>query len=384
MRYKTFLSYLFFSAMFLSLAVAAGIEFSLLPFNGTWGSDAQYYYMAASGQGGESSCTAYLGYGYVCTFTAFLNVLDLPMGFYTLIGMLYIFTVFRYFRPRGNDASAIVWMLLAFNPIVIWTFLKGVKEGFVILFLLLLVKLYGRVIDRGGAINVAFFAIAMLILSTVKFEAVAFVVLAAGSTEVIMRTRNKIRSATLLVALSIFSLFVLDQLGKIFPELALLEKLMAHKALFFTQEIDEPDANVNYLFAVFRFIVGPGPVTPISSLFSETGFYEPTVLGKILIFLGSTFWLGMLGLAGIGMAKVLAKSQYRHRLGAAISRGVVFSALMALYYTLTYAYMYGGMVDTRHRAVVYVLLFPLLTPLASLGLKYFTVLGPRETSAINE
>lgn len=369
MRYKTFLSYLAFSVIFLALAIIAGFEFSNLPYAGTWGSDAQYYYQAAAGRGGEQSCTAYLGYGYVCTFTAFVSVLDLPIAFYTLIGLLYIYIVFRYYRPSG-PTSSLIWLVLVLNPTVLWTFLKGVKEGFVIACLLVLVKIYGRVRARRSMLNMLLFAAAILALSTVKFEAVAFVLLAAIATEVVMRANNSIKMALVLVGGAVAVLFVLDQLAGFFPELAFLQKLMAHRELFFTQEISEPDANVNYLSAVFRFLVGPGPITPISSLFRDTGFYEPTAIGKVMIFLGSLCWLAVLGLSALGFAKVLSNPKYRTSLGAVVNHEIAFAAALSMFYILTYAYMYGGMVDTRHRAVVYVLLFPLLAPIASLGTGY--------------
>jgi hypothetical protein len=371
MGYKSFLSYLVFSAVFVALAVVAGVEFSALPYDGTWGSDAQYYYTAASGHGGESSCGAYLGYGYVCTFTAFLNIVDLPMAFYGFIGLLYIYVICKWFGPRGAGTSTMVWMVIAFNPIVIWTFLKGVKEGFVILFLMVLVNLYGRVIRSKKITDVALLVVAVWVVSTVKFEAVAFFVLAALSTELIMRSRNRVRTAAIFVALSILSLFVLDQLETIFPEVAFLKKLMAHQALFFNEEIDQADAKVNYLLAVIRFLTGPGPITPLSSLFADTGFYEPTVIGKVLIFLGSIFWLSVLALSVLGIKKAISGKLHRQYLGTVISRESVFPALMAFFYVLTYAFMYGGMVDTRHRAVVYALLLPILAPLSSLGLKIF-------------
>jgi hypothetical protein len=369
MRYKTFLAYLAFSGIFLTLAIIAGIEFSSLPYGGTWGSDAQYYYLAAAGKGGEQSCTAYLGYGYVCTFTAFVSVLDLPVAFYALIGLLYIFIAFRYYRPNGQT-SMLIWIVLVLNPIVLWTFLKGVKEGFVIACLLVLVKIYGRMRERFSVLNIFLFAGAILVLSTVKFEAVAFVVFAVAVTEIVMRANNSIKIAVTLVGSAVAVLFVLDQLAGFFPELAFLQKLMAHRELFFTQEISEPDAHVNYLSAIFRFLAGPGPITPISSLFQDTGFYEPTVIGKIMIFLGSLCWLAALGLSALGFMRVLSNPKYRTALGTVISHEVVFSASMSMFYILTYAYMYGGMVDTRHRAVVYVLLFPLLGPLASVGTGY--------------
>lgn len=369
MPYKTFLSYLSFSGIFLVLAIFTGLEFSSLPYDGTWGSDAHYYYTAASGQGGAEHCSDYLGYGYVCTFTAFVAVVDLPIAFYALIGLLYIYVVFRCFRAP-SDSSAMIWLLLVFNPIVLWTFLKGVKEGFVIVCLLVLVKIYGSVREDRTALNVLLFAAAILALSTVKFEAVAFVVLAAIATEVVMRANNSIKMAITLVGSAIAVLFVLDQLATFFPGLAFLQKLMAHKELFFTEEISEPGAKVNYLLAIFRFLAGPGPITPISSLFGDTGFYEPTVTGKIMIFLGSLFWLSAMSLAGLGFMRVLSTPRYRISMSAVVNNEVVFGALMAMFYILTYAFMYGGMVDTRHRAVVYVLLFPLLVPLASLGAGY--------------
>lgn len=368
---RTLLSYLIVSTVFLVLAVITGFEFSSLPYNGTWGSDAGYYYLAASGHGGENSCGAYLGYGYVCTFSVFLAVLPLPIAFYCVIGLVYIFLVFRYFRPIRSGDSDIVWMVAAFNPIVIWTFLKGVKEGFVILFLLVLVKLYGKVVERRTPVEILVFAGAIFVLSTVKFETVAFVALAGLSTEVVMRMEKRVRTATLIAVFSILSLFMLDQFGKMFPEVSFLEKLMAHKTLFFNEEIDQSDTSVNYLFAIARFLLGPGPITPIASLFGDTGFYEPTVIGKILIFWGSIFWLCMLGLAVLGGFALRAVPVRGAKINLAISREVVFSAFAALYYVLTYAFMYGGMVDTRHRAVVYVLLVPLVVPLASRGLMYF-------------
>lgn len=348
------------------ISFITALEFSALPYNNTWGSDAEYYYISAIDSTYNQSCTEYLAYGYVCLLSSLLSLIDLPVLWYFSFCVIYISLVFIYYIPN-NIYSKHLLIIIYFNPIIIWTFLKGVKESLVILTILCLVVIYKRKQRDFLFYILSYFFLS--ILSTVKFESVAFYFLAFVLTEVILKVKNKIKVFYSIMCISILTLFFLDALSVIFPEFETIKKLLSHRELFLTLENSFTDENPNIILSVFRFLLGPGPVTPLTALFINTDFYEPTIIGLLLIFLGSALWLYVLARSMLIFYKLVKHS---NRIELIFSKFEIFSSFLAFNYILTYSYMYGGMVDTRHRAVVYFLLSPILFRILNLKYKNYS------------
>ena len=135
------------------MAIPVWIEnFTTLPFEGTYGSDAYYYYLKAKDSAFEGKdCSLALAPAYVCLASTSLSLMPFlgVVGVNLLLILIYVTSIIvlanvtehltrMHFRCSVNSARIKLFVYaLALNPIILWTVLRGVKETLVFLVFLL-------------------------------------------------------------------------------------------------------------------------------------------------------------------------------------------------------------------------------------------------------
>ena len=251
---------------------------------------------------------------------------------------------------RQADYFVLVFLTISFwvNGIVLWMVARGMKEVLIIYFLSFMMFLYSYgTFWRIVGFLLTFFAMAGLR----PLGAVIPLIGVLAESRFFPRVKN------------IGALFIAIALA-----LVLGERFMNGIGVLgwfreqFGREAAEEFANeqifnmpiLGYWIAILRFVLGPGPFRSLEQIISGTIFEVSTRVGDALIFLGSVHWWITLFFLTL---RIFLSRKARKHLGEAIylQKGWFF---MGLTLAATYAYIYFGTGDTRHRALLYLLWSP--------------------------
>ena len=350
--------FLLFSILFF-LAIPVWIEnFTTLPFEGTYGSDAYYYYVQAKDSAFEGKdCSLALAPAYVCLASTTLSLMPWfgVVGVNLLLILIYVASIIIlakvtekfskiHFRYSVNSARIKLFVYaLTLNPIILWTVLRGVKETLVFLvFLLFFISMH--MLLKGKI----FFSLVTLLISAYVIEMLkpggsAFVVLPYFIC-LFFYLYRKGGKARLIATISAITLSILASVILV----SYIHQLKAHQALFLGE-----NSNVNLFVAPFRFILGPGVIGSFRQIIFQDVFLVSTRVGDWLIFFGSVAWY--LSLICLGYKLLVGFRWFKRNITILIMISSFF-----IFYIFVYSIAYGGTGDTRHRAVVYFSSIPLM------------------------
>ncbi len=251
---------------------------------------------------------------------------------------------------RQVDYFVVVFAALSFwaNGIVLWMVARGMKEVLIAFFLSFMMYLYSR-----GT----FHKIASLLLTLFAMAGLRPLGIALPLIGVLSESRffPKIKDIWVFLILILVALSLGERLLNSISLLGWFREQFGKEAAeqFFDERVFSVPI-LGYWAALVRFVLGPGPFRSFEQLISGTVFEVSTRIGDILIFLGSVHWWITLILL---MFQISFSRRARKNFGEALhlQRGWFF---MGLTLAATYAYIYFGTGDTRHRALLYLLWSP--------------------------
>lgn len=344
----------FFMLAYICLSASAIglLEITYLDFGGTWGSDSFYYHETAERLSQRYREKNIDGRFYVYFHAFCLKIFNAAV-FPSLL-LFFVYSVLFIINVSRDDTLHWLYHFATIgNPIIFWTIARGLKEGLILVTLLGMYTI-ARQFQRSnfiyifGPIMLFLFSFFMQGIRPLGFE---FGILVAT---IAMMVWLKVNVLILLVFLLTMMPFMVDIIMSIFKGTFFIQRLQAQSAVF-KSSIGVENLSESVSVSVFRFIFGPGPIKPILSKFSEGQFYEPTIAGIVLISLGSLIWWGFL----FNITLVILKHRFRLLKLVKFSYFGNYFIIFAGLHILTYAVVYGGMVDTRHRALMYLLIYPI-------------------------
>ena len=242
------------------------------------------------------------------------------------------------------------------NGIVVWTAIRNMKDILFVFLWIILMLIYESSFGKNRRIKHFFLSgffvgIVSFLSQWVRQESLIIV----GGSFVLFLF---FRSAELLprrIALGIISIFCLGVAASIILEEyeRIVTVFGAHIRLNASsrsgiEKFVGSNILIQYIASPFRFILGPGPIRALNQLIFGDVFETSTSTGDILIFIGSVQWWYFL-------SKILIRCQ----------RGLVMfkiiwdlreAVFLACAFLTTYAVIYMGTGDTRHRSTMYLLL----------------------------
>lgn len=248
---------------------------------------------------------------------------------------------------KGVSASAsnravAVLALMYLNGIVIWTVARGLKEV-LIWFLVTLSAITTSNVLRGVLAWGLWYLRPM------------------GAALVLVPVLNPFLSRALNRLPMGFLLAFLVGLPVIYELFGSIETLVIFRERFGMEEglASVPAKDVFLLpflgsyISVARFILGPGPIRSVEQLVYGNVFEVSTKIGDVLILFGSVHWWGLLIYTSYFVLVRKGRADFTRTIQ---SFGSWFWLGIAV--ALTYAFIYFGTGDTRHRATLYVVTFP--------------------------
>jgi len=363
-----------------------------LNFDGTYGSDARYYFMsmkeAVSSSNSLETAMEFLAPGYVLFGTLILLTSPDDSVVWVKIGNILLFLlclsiIFKINIDRGAPKKLSIYslLLIGLNGTITWMVLRNLKETMFLFLILLQILFLNSTINRFfkkfrytyfwiafffGTIICSYFlqllrpygSLFAIILSIATLFKLAFEVKKNN-----MRKKFKfaIRASYMILIVGSISAIVLygDWWWNYF---------LAYTDLY---GMGSPLNNlIAFPLKLGNFMLGPGPVRTAFQLFEEDIFVASAFTGDILIFFGSILWWIVLGYIIV----LLIRSLSYDMLGKTFDI-LIPIVLIAFLYSITY----GGSSDTRQKAMVYVLLqsiIPILyNSLSHKGKEQLPILG---------
>lgn len=332
----------------------------------TYGSDARFYWNATlEVLGGEAKPLDFPAPLYVFwqvlivqfspeahfLWVLFANSVLFAWAF--LFQVLTIMEKLKEIRPlvRQVDYFSVAFSTLSFwaNGIVLWMVVRGMKEVLIAFFLSFMMYLY----SRGTLQRTAGFLLTLFAMSGLRPLGMVIPLIGALSES---RLFPKIKNIWAFLILIAAVLVVGERFLSILDVVVWFREQFGEEAA--KKFFDERVFNIpilGYWIAAVRFVLGPGPFRSLEQLVSGEVFEVSTRMGDILIFLGSIHWWVTLILLTFHIS---FSQKARKNFGEALylQRGWFF---MGLTLVATYAYIYFGTGDTRHRALLYLLWSPL-------------------------
>lgn len=333
----------------------------------TYGSDARFYWHAAlKVLGGEAKPSDFpapiyvfwealvvkLSPGVNFLWVLLANSLIFSLAF--LFQTLAILGKLKQIKPLvyQREYFAITFIALSFwiNGVVLWMVARGMKEVLIIFFLSFMMFLHPL-----GVFQRAFgFGVALLSMSGLRPLGMA-IPLVAMLVE--SRFFPKVKSTWLFFVIVIVVLTVGERFLSFIDTLSWFRQQFGEEAArkFFADQVFSVPV-LGYWVAFLRFVLGPGPFRSLEQILSGGVFEESTRVGDFLIFLGSIHWWAILAFFALSifLSREASKSFWKVLY---LQRGWFF---MGLTLAATYAYIYFGTGDTRHRALLYLLWSPVL------------------------
>ena len=247
--------------------------------------------------------------------------------------------VYNFVRKNASyNSKDLIFSLyfLAFNGILVWTFIRNLKDTlFLYCLLVFLISLYNIANKRNIFLNLITISSSTYVLSDIRqWFPYFFVVLI-----LIIFLRYLIYKKHILL---VFGLSIVG----IMLSIPFLSRGIEILRLYTISRM----GNVSLFklpIYMANFLVGPGP---IRSLFPEQAFLHSTNTGNILIFLGSLSWWLFLPLF------ILAITSVKN-----IKENLIVFMILVFYWGM-YSYANMGTGDTRMRAIMYVLAVILTIP----------------------
>lgn len=396
-RFSPVFGFLVF-AMTANATIWAGIlqiELLYRSGDGTYGSDESLYWSwILSVYHRETQASAHLAWPFVALGASVLSTGATESVFWIRIMNILLYglavsLVYLTMRKRQLLAVAsganialgrhfdIMFLTYFSNPIIIWTVIRGLKET---LFLLLIVggmfcfDLFSSSAPKVNTLTRYLALLASLVpvrllmplraqsyVLLVMGFAVNYLIWQLGSREPGVSgrpRRNRIRVLTVasvvLIGLLVLFLVWTPDLGYI----TLFRERFAPTDDSITQAIARSSI-LTFPLSVARFILGPGPPNALRQLLYGDAFEVSAFVGDLLILFGACHWWFTLLLCVLVVALNIRGS----------SRVLLRNAdylLIAFAFVATYAFIYFGTGDTRHRAVMYFLFGPVIVPLLCL------------------
>lgn len=265
----------------------------------------------------------------------------------------------RFLSTDQDFAKALFFLFLLFsNGVVVWMTIRNIKEPLFLLTLMSTIDLIDALVMSERKSLTWWLSVTIVVV--VGFSALhalkplgEWFVPVYAATRLLLHSiyQGRLKTAWVLTAGLVSALIVFFAFSRSNPVLTL--SIFRERFGSFDGSIVESMSlrlgqGWTFPIAVARFILGPGPINSFRQLLYRDAFVVSTPLGDLLICLGSVqWWLVLL------MVSVMALTR-PHSLWTRISK-FMDVGVMALVVIGTYAYIYFGTGDTRHRAVVYVL-----------------------------
>lgn len=299
----------------------------------SYGSDSLYYY--ESGFFGVESCNTYHGSGIVCIYR-FLGYHQLYFPFLLLTCILYVsVVVWRLSKIEGKLFYFASFCLL--HPFISFAIARGLKETMLFLIIAITLMLPIRFQKTVGYFSIILTFI--FLITSRPFGIYLSIVIATLS--IFRPSRFMIYSgiALLLILISVIDLSYVAYLDSSF----LVDSIESHALQYsFT---DDYSKRVALLPAPLTFYIGPTPIRPLLAILGEFTYAFGSPGTIIILLIGSLF-----SLATIPYLKQLIISIHGLNFFAR------FNFFHALSFIAVYSLLYGGSVDTRHRAAFFAIL----------------------------
>ncbi len=368
-KYRTAsIASLFFVLINVFLYLLFFIDLQQIAGDGTYGSDASYYWQAIQNvYNGNNSFMEFDAPLFVLWGKIILLSTFYPLHFWIVLNNILLVStsvlLLCKMLIRNLDSNKfniqntiLVFSVLSLNPTISWMIIRGLKEPLIIF-------------------NISLFVYTLEALTSKCFSN-ARVLISFSAFFLIFYCLDGLRPFGGLLILPYFILriwFYIYQSGKllrniykiagiigfafIFPTLLMrfsfitkFQDAFGEQSLSSGPEILQNSANsigiLTFPLSVIRFIFGPGPVRSFQQIVSGNIFEVSTPLGDVLIFLGSTEWWIVIGMVSLLIFKNLKQNTYL------ILKFAPFLSIPLVTISI-YSYIYFGTGDTRHRAFLY-------------------------------
>jgi hypothetical protein len=308
--------------IFLLLTIFAGFELGFLARE-SYFSDSEYYYRAYNS---TQNCTSYHGAGFVCYARFFATILD-HSEFIVFHITLYIFLLFSVARTiRTVEPKLAHIIILCFShPFVAFVFVRGLKE----IILILTVTLASLMIINCGYIIKKLGLLPFLYtFSVTRPLGLPLVALALISSRFMPR-----------LMIATFLALVVAHLPIGF--VPIFGPYLAEHAMLFVESGFSSGSSL----APVKFILGPTPLKPFLAFFEPSIYQYGTLITLMILFVGSLYSLYICILFLCHFRKIPAPLSY--------ASNIFF--VVAFVTLIIYSMIYGGSVDTRHRAFFFVM-----------------------------
>lgn len=246
---------------------------------------------------------------------------------------------------RFNRINLFLMCGAFFNPIVLWTAMRGLKEVSLVICIISVSYIFSY---RRTYPFIFILSLMGLLYATEGLKPLGAVVVLMALFFVLVADKFGFLLALLATALvyigfSFYANFLSDLGGVFYRLLAHREGYEANAAISF--------GFIDVLLAPLRFMFGPGPYRALLQVFEGGVFIVSSKVGDLLILIGAIAWWVVL--VFVGLFGVAGKLSYK-----SLSDSSKFCLAFVVIYVITYSLIYFGTGDTRHRAVMYALLYP--------------------------
>lgn len=365
-----------------------GYELSFVSPDGTYGSDARYYWNAMlsvlAGQAEPFAFDAplYVFWGWLVLATSpTQSVAWVIVCNIVLVGnalMLLFISIHlalswsRFSWITSSNAFFYLFFLMSCNGIIVWMVIRGLKEPLICFLIALHIFLIEVVFRRGGSLLRFMLSLLLVALfSLLIFWGLNYLRPLGGALILpylavalgrYLVSRGITRKVLLALALIPLVLVAMPYLAQRLGYFAIVQERFSGESLQTAPSLLSESAGRASLltlpFSVTRFVTGPGPIRSVEQLITGDVFEVSTVVGDILIFLGSTQWWLVL-IALLGMTAIWPRVFLRPL------RPVLGFLTLAIVIVGAYSYVYFGTGDTRHRAFMYFFSNPVIVVLFS-------------------
>jgi len=337
------------------------LELAYISPDGTYGSDARYYYeaMRTTLEAGrwwppaEVFNQGYVAFGVLILRTS-LNVSVVWVKLGNIALLLVSLALCLYILQQWNISKRLAYLVTLLggtNGIVIWMVCRNLKDTLFLFLTLALIAGIKALLFKKYRIPMFFRIFGVLLLSFVGAKALETVrpwglywavgIVGATIIEAIFakgrwlhfRIPKSLLFVTLTFSLACIVWVVLSYQGVIRDLWVALNYAQQAGGLVGASLIE-------VVLAPARFLIGPGP---IRAIFGHEVFWVTTTAGNVLITLGSIMWWAYLPLL---LMAVMRGANYWLKYASVLIPLFIFLA--------AYSFAYSGSVETRFRAIVYV------------------------------
>ncbi|MGB9879296.1 MAG: hypothetical protein ACPLRM_00915 [Anaerolineae bacterium] len=346
--------------------------------DGTYGSDARYYWsamLAVLNEGAsplDYSAPLYVYWGRLVLDTAPTQTVSwVIVSGILLAGNALMFLQLALTKAlekacpgiatRTFSSFYIAITLLNLNGVIVWMAIRGLKEPLILFVIALYVYLLESVSYRDSSINaralgsflvVAASLAAFWVLNYLRplGGALIFPYLMYVSFRSLLK-ESLVGRVLALLAITLVMTFTVPYLIerafwlRVFQAEFGQEALQGAPSALFA--LARHGSRLALPLAWLRFVAGPGPIRALKQLLYGTVFQASTKTGDLLIFLGSMQWWTLL--TGLLIIASLRPRLLMSRLSPAAG-----FLLLAVAIAGAYSFVYYGTGDTRHRALMYV------------------------------